>query len=137
MDTTQKKIVKTILVVEDSPVQAFSLVHMLEKHGLNVICAPNGVTGLSMAREYAPDLVILDVQMPEMDGLQVCKALKQDDATADIPIIFLTGQSQPEVLEKGLRGGAVDYIPKDAFSDYVLLETLRQLKIVSVSGHEK
>ncbi len=121
---------KTVLVVEDSPVQAFSLVHMLEKEGLTVLCAPNGPTGISMTKEYIPDLIVLDIQMPDMDGLEVCKLLKNDPATANIPIIFLTSQANPNLLEEGMRDGAVDFIPKDAFSDFVLLETLRQLSIV-------
>jgi CheY-like chemotaxis protein len=122
---------KTVLVVEDSPVQAFSLVHMLEKEGLNVLCAPNGLAGISMAREYLPSLIVLDIQMPEMDGLEVCKTLKSDPITTKIPIIFLTSLARPELLAEGMQDGAIDFIPKDAFSDFVLLETLRQLSIVS------
>lgn len=121
---------KTVLIVEDSPVQAFALVRLLEKEGLNVLCAPNGLTGLAMAREYRPDLIVLDVQMPEMNGLDVCQALKQDERTRAIPVIFFTGQSERHVLEQGLSGCAVDFIPKDAFSDMVLLETLRELRLL-------
>lgn len=129
--TTEQVQPKTVLVVEDSPVQAFSLVHMLEKEGLNVLCAPNGMAGISMSREYLPSLIVLDVQMPEMDGLEVCKTLKSDPLTAKIPIIFLTSLASPEILAEGMEDGAIDFIPKDAFSDFVLLETLRQLSIVS------
>lgn len=121
---------RTILIVEDSPVQAFSLVRLLEKEGLNVLCAPNGITGLSMARQYKLDLMILDIQMPGMSGLELYRAIKKDENLTQTPVIFLTGQSEPDVLQEGLEGGAVDFIPKDAFSDAVLLETLRELHII-------
>jgi len=122
---------KMVLVVEDSPVQALTLIKLLEKQGLGVLCAPNGKSGLSMARQYLPDLIILDIQMPEMNGFEVCRCLKQDPETVDIPIVLLTAHAHPEMLREGLEGGAVDFIPKDAFSDLVLLETLRQLKFIS------
>ncbi len=121
---------KVILVVEDSPVQALALVKLLEREGLNVLCAANGQSGLSMARCYIPDLIILDVQMPEMDGLEACHLLKQDPKTKKIPVILFTAHTEPEILKSGLDEGAVDYIPKDAFSDIVLLETLRQLNFL-------
>lgn len=121
---------KTVLVIEDSPVQAFSLVQLLERSGLSVLCAPNGASGLAMAQGFVPDLIVLDVQMPEMDGLAVCKALRAETITTNIPIIFLTSYPHPEVIKAGLAGGAVDFIPKDAFSDFVLLETLRELKLI-------
>ncbi len=124
-----------ILVVEDSPVQALALTKVLEQQGLDVVRASNGVLGVSMARGYQPDLIILDIQMPEMDGLEVCRCLKGDPETAAIPIILFTAHAEPEMLKTGFEQGAVDFIPKDAFSDIVLLETLRQLKILPVENH--
>jgi two-component system sensor histidine kinase/response regulator len=121
---------KTILVVEDSPVQALALSRLLEKQGLAVLCAPNGLAGLKLAHERHPDAIVLDIQMPEMDGLEACHFLHNDPQTTDIPIVLLTGQSTPNALRTGLEDGAVDFIPKDAFSDAVLLETLRQLEIL-------
>jgi CheY-like chemotaxis protein len=121
---------KTILVVEDSPVQALALSKLLERQGLLVTCAPNGVAGLKLAHDQHPDAIILDIQMPEMDGLEVCHYLHRDPQTVNIPIVLLTAQESPDVLRDGLEDGAVDFIPKDAFSDVVLLETLRQLEIL-------
>ena len=72
--------------------------------------------------------------MPEMDGLKVCRALKADSRCRHIPVIFLTAHSKPEVFMEGLEGGAVDFIPKDAFSTAVLLETLRQLDLLPPSS---
>ena len=127
---------KLILVVEDSPVQALSLTHLLEKEEVDVLCAPNGRSGVLLAERYHPDVIILDVQMPEMNGLDACKLLKQKVYTSDIPIVMLTAHSQPEVLMEGLGYGAIDFIPKDAFSEAVLVETLRQLNILKPARGE-
>ncbi len=122
--------VKTALIVEDSPVQALSLLKLLGLHGLNVICAPNGVAGLELAQKHLPDVIVLDIHMPEMDGLEACRRLRQNTQTESIPIILLSADTDLNTVCEGIQGGAVDYIPKDAFSDVVLLATLRQLSIV-------
>ena len=121
---------KTALIVEDSPVQALSLLKLLERQGLNVICAPNGVAGLELAHKNLPDVIILDIHMPEMDGLEACRRLKQEKNTNTIPVVLLTAHTETEAFRAGVEGGAVDFIPKDAFSDVVLLATLRQLSIL-------
>jgi two-component system, OmpR family, alkaline phosphatase synthesis response regulator PhoP len=127
---------KTILVVEDSPVQALSLMALLEKEGLIVLCAPNGVAGLQMARENHPDLIVLDIEMPDIDGLRVCRALRAAHETAKIPVIFLTSHANPDNVMDGLEGGAVDFIPKDDFSSSVLLQTLRALDMLQPEKDE-
>jgi twitching motility two-component system response regulator PilH len=121
---------KRILVVEDSPTQAMHLQALLEQAGLEVILAFDGRTGLQAAQETHPDLVVLDIQMPEMNGFQVCRQLKDTRTTADIPIIMFTRHDEEEAVVLGLQTGAVDYIPKDAFADAVLLETLRQMNFI-------
>ncbi len=121
---------KRILIVEDSPTQALHLQALLEQVGLEVLVAYDGQTGLEMARSWQPDLVVLDVQMPGMNGFQVCQQLKRTAATAEIPIIMFTRHDEQEAVVLGLQTGAVDYIPKDAFADAVLLETLRQMKLI-------
>ena len=120
----------TILVVEDSPVQAFAMIQLLEQHGLNVLCAPDGLAGVTLAEKSHPDLIILDIQMPGMDGLETCHLLKQNPAFQDVPVIFLTAYGEPEKLRKGLNEGAVDFIPKDAFTDIVLVKTLQELDMI-------
>ena len=122
---------KTVLVVEDSPVQLLILVELLERKGLMVICATDGRMGLQMAQKRHPDLIILDIEMPEMDGLEVCRALKQDEMLASIPIILFTSHVQPEVFVSGMQAGAIDFIPKDAFSEAVLVQTLVQLNFLT------
>lgn len=118
------------LVVEDSPTQATHLQAILEHEGIQVICAVNGRLGLRMAHQLRPDVVILDIQMPEVNGFEVCKTLKTSPELSEIPIILFTKWDSTEAIQLGLEYGAIDYIPKDAFADAVLLETLRQMNIL-------
>jgi DNA-binding response OmpR family regulator len=94
---------------------------------MQVDWANDGANGLEMARKSLPDLILLDVQLPGMNGFQVCQRLKDRRRTADIPIVMLTRHDDPEAVKFGLQAGAVHYIPKDAFANAVLLETIRQL----------
>ena len=122
---------KTILVIEDSATQALHLQALLEEVGLQVMCAHDGRAGLTMARQAQPDLIVLDVQLPDMNGFQVCQDLKSQGDTRHIPIIMFTRHDDPEAVVLGLQTGVTDYIPKDAFADAVLVETLRQMGLVN------
>jgi CheY-like chemotaxis protein len=121
---------KTILVVEDSPTQALHVQGLLEREGLNVALASDGLEGVRLARRLHPDLIVLDMQMPKMNGFQVCEQLKCMQETIRIPVIMFTRHDDPEMIALGLQSGIVDYIPKDAFADAVLLETLRQMGLI-------
>jgi PleD family two-component response regulator len=120
-----------VLVIEDSHTQALHLQALLEREGLAVALAFDGKSGLETAGQVHPAVIVLDVQMPEMDGFEVCKQLKEMADTADIPIIMLTCRDENAAVLEGLQVGAVDYIPKDAFSDAVLIETLRQMDFIA------
>ncbi len=122
---------KTVLIVEDNPVQALALRGWLEREGLRVLHATNGRIGVSMAQQHVPDVVVLDIEMPEMNGLEACKRLKEEPETAGIPIVMLTVREEAATVLQGLDLGAIDFIPKDVFSEIVLLETLRQLGILA------
>ena len=121
---------RTVLVVEDSPTQALHLQTMLEQEGLRVIVAEDGRRGLEKAQEIQPDLVVLDVQMPELNGMQVCRELSEQPETADIPVVLFTAHDEQESVILGLQLGAVDFIPKDVFADVVLMETIRQMGLI-------
>jgi two-component system sensor histidine kinase/response regulator len=121
---------KTILLIEDSATQALHLKLLLEQEGLEVAWASTGQMGLKMARQLLPDLILLDVQMPDMNGFQVCQQLKRAEDTNCIPVIMLTRFDDPETVTLGMQVGVTDYIPKDAFADAVLLETLRQMEMI-------
>ena len=127
---------KTVLIVEDSPIQAAALIEFLRRQGLRVLHAPNGRIGVSMARQYMPDAIILDVEMPEMNGLEACQQMRQDPQMVDIPIVLLTVRDEPKALLQGLNQRATDFIPKDAFSYAVLLETLHQLHVLDGASVE-
>jgi DNA-binding response OmpR family regulator len=122
---------KTILVIEDSTTQALHLQAVLEQGGLQVVWAQDGQAGLKVARQTQPDLIVLDVQLPDMNGFQVCQHLKSQTDTRHIPVIMFTRHDDPEAVVLGLQTGVVDYIPKDAFADAVLVETLRQMGFVN------
>ncbi len=110
METIKKK--QTVLIVDDSPVNVQMLGQLL-KDEWNVKVATNGKTALNIATsEDPPDLILLDVMMPEIDGYKICQILKASDDTKDIPIIFVTAMSQQEDEAKGLELGAIDYITK-------------------------
>jgi DNA-binding response OmpR family regulator len=121
---------RTILVVEDSQTQALHLQALLEPEGLDVSLADSGRAGLDMVEELLPALIILDLELPDMNGFQVCQRLKEKQETASIPIIMLTRHDDHKTAVLGLQLGAIDYIPKDAFTDAVLLETLRQMGLI-------
>lgn len=121
---------KTVLIVEDSRVQAEALKHLLIDQDFEVLWAQNGKDGVLLARIHLPDLIVLDIEMPEMDGLEACQQLKDNIVTRDIPIIMLTSHTDLDTLNRGLNLGAIDFIPKDTLSGPVLLETLMHLETV-------
>lgn len=121
----------TILVVEDSPTQAMHVQSMLEQNGARVLVAVDGPEGIQLAEGMQPDLVVLDMQLPGMNGLQVCKHLKSNRSTSQIPVIMFTRYDDAETIALGMQLGVIDYIPKDAFADAVLLETLRQMGLLA------
>lgn len=115
----------TVLIVEDSPTQTMHLEHLLSANGLNTICAEDGEEGLHSAQLYMPDIIVLDIELPGMDGLQLCKLLKENRYTYSIPIILFTHINNMETAKFGFQAGAIKYIPKDEFADETLLDTLR------------
>ena len=119
----------TILVVDDTP-DNLKLMSALLKDLYKVKIANSGEKALSIAASDAPpDLILLDIMMPEMDGYEVCERLKRDRATRDIPIIFLTAMTKTEDEEKGLKLGAVDYITKPISPPVVLARVETHLKL--------
>ncbi len=119
-----------ILVVEDSRTQALRLQLELLRYGFAIEIASSGLGGLAAARTQRPDLIVLDVDLPEMDGYSVCRALKADTRTADIPVVMLTRRDDAQDALAGLELGAADYIPKDAFAEHNLVESLRHLGLL-------
>lgn len=102
----------TILVADDEPVNRALIQRRLEREGYRVLTAQNGSVAVEKTKATLPDLVILDVMMPEMDGLEACRLIKEDEATRDIPVIFLSARDETEMKVSGLTLGANDYISK-------------------------
>lgn len=103
---------KRILVIDDLPENVFMLQDRLEHEGYEVITAYNGSTGIEKALSELPDLILLDVMMPDITGIEVCRRLVNNPATKDIPIILVTAKSGAEDTKEGLEAGAFDYIKK-------------------------
>jgi len=101
----------TILIVDDVPTNIQVLAGFLKKH-YQLKAATNGKQALKIIKQQLPDLILLDIEMPEMNGYEVCQTLKDNPETQNIPIIFVTANNQEEDEEKGLQLGAVDYITK-------------------------
>ncbi|MEW5842746.1 MAG: response regulator [Bacteroidota bacterium] len=103
---------KKILVIDDYPDNVFLLQSRLEREGFEVIKAYDGTMGIQKAVEEKPDLILLDVMMPDISGFDVCKTLTTKEDTKLIPIILVTALSEAESLKKGLQSGAFDYVKK-------------------------
>ena len=101
-----------ILVVEDNPVSLTLLKQLLKAHGYEVLGTLEGLQALDLAREEQPDLILMDIRLPDINGLEVTRLLKQDDRTKAIPIIAVTALASPEYERKGLESGCDAYIPK-------------------------
>ena len=101
-----------ILIVDDSPTEIHVLTTILEKLGHSITTAPNGEEGIAQAKEVKPDLILMDVVMPGMNGFQATRQISKDAETAHIPIIIVTTKDQETDRVWGLRQGAKDYLTK-------------------------
>jgi CheY-like chemotaxis protein len=119
---------KSVLVVDDNRVLVLAAERVLQKQGYDVHTASSGSRGLEMAKELKPDVIILDIVMPGLDGYQVCRTLRENDDTADIPVIFLSdggdSQEKKDGVAVGLREinmafecGANDFLQKPVAAD--------------------
>jgi DNA-binding NtrC family response regulator len=118
-----------ILIVDDIPENLNLLCQTLESFGYNVIAVPSGEMALKIAAQTPPDLIMLDIVMPEMDGFETCQRLKVNKRLSDIPVIFITARDETESLVKGFRVGGVDYITKPFENEEVLVRVQTHLKI--------
>lgn len=119
----------TILVVEDDENFRSYLEQLLSLHNYKVITAGNGASGFEKANASTPDLIITDLQMPDMDGLELCNKVLANNTMSHIPIIILTGVDDETHFEKGLAYGAIDYITKPIKSEVLILKVRNILGI--------
>jgi len=122
----------SILIVDDSFETLSLLGKILTKHNFNVVPASSGSQAIALARSKKPDLILLDINMPEPDGFMVCETLKKDPETQHIPIIFLTGKTNEDDILKGFQSGALDYIQKPFNQSELLARVRTHLKLVKL-----
>lgn len=120
---------KKILVIDDLPENVFMLKDRLEHEGYEVLTAYNGKSGIEKAQNEVPDLILLDVMMPDINGFEVCKTLVSDSRTSDIPIILVTAKTDAEDIKEGLESGAYDYIKKPINKIELLARVKSELKL--------
>ncbi len=118
-----------ILIVDDTPAMIKTLADVLKNPDYKILAATNGANALKMVADEMPDLIILDIMMPDMDGYEVCKKLKANDTTRSIPVIFITALDYEENEMFGLELGAVDYITKPIKSSIVQARVKTHLKL--------
>ena len=121
---SQQDEMTTILLVEDEQDLLELLKYNLNREGFNTITASTGEDGLKQVRSHTPDLILLDLMLPAMDGLEVCRTLKSREHTANIPVIMLTARGEESDIVRGLEMGADDYITKP-FSPRILMARIR------------
>lgn len=119
----------TILIVDDEEINRILLASILEENGFDYCMAANGDEAISVAAQEQPDLILLDIMMPDKDGYQACKELKEDPVTTHIPIIFISTMGDTEDKVKGLELGGTDYITKPFDTGELLARVNGQLKI--------
>jgi PAS domain S-box-containing protein len=123
----------TILIVDDQPTNLKMLFSFLQESGFKVLVAQSGESAITKLEKVAPDLILLDVMLPGLDGFETCQRLKATAETKDIPVIFMTALSESLDKIKGLKVGAVDYITKPFQQEEVLARIENQLKIRRLS----
>src|SRR5579864_5670787 len=121
--------IEKILLVDDVPANLAVLTSALEPQGYEIFAAPSGASALQVAAKAKPDLILLDIMMPGLDGLETCRQLKQNAATRDIPVIFITARNETENIVEGFRAGGVDYVVKPFQAEEVLTRVATHLRI--------
>jgi len=116
-----------ILIVDDDPLNIDILSEFMEKSGFSVLHASNGQEAIQLAETTPPDLILLDVLMPGIDGFETCKQLKAGKATKEIPVIFLTSLTDTSDKIKGFKAGAIDYITKPFQREEVIARVTCQI----------
>ncbi len=121
-----------ILIVDDHSQNLSVLGNMLREHGYRFVIAETGYEALDFVKKKIPDLILLDIMMPDMSGLEVCKRLKQESAFSDIPVIFLTAKRETEDIIQGFKLGAVDYVTKPFNKEELMVRVNTRLELKEV-----
>lgn len=114
-----------VLIVDDSPTETYKFKEILEKNGFDIITADNGADGVAIARQEIPDLVLMDVVMPGLNGFQATRQISKAPETKHIPVIIVTTKDQETDKVWGKRQGASDYLTKPV-DEKILMETIKR-----------
>jgi twitching motility two-component system response regulator PilH len=115
-----------VLIVDDSPTETYKFKEILEKNGFEIITADNGADGVAVARQELPDVVLMDVVMPGLNGFQATRQISKNEETKNIPVIIVTTKDQETDKVWGKRQGASDYLTKPV-DEKLLLETIKRV----------
>jgi DNA-binding NtrC family response regulator len=118
-----------ILIVDDTPANLALLADALEPEGYEILAAADGASALNIARRAGPDVILLDVMMPGLGGLEVCRELKRDAALSETPVVFITARTDGETLVRGFQAGAVDYLVKPFRPEEVVARVATHLRL--------
>lgn len=120
---------ETIMVVDDTPANLRLLNEMLQSQGYRVLVFPRGKLALAAAQKSAPDIILLDINMPEMNGYEVCEHLKADDKLKDIPVLFISALTETADKVKAFSTGGVDYVTKPFQMEEVIARVKTHLQV--------
>ncbi|MCH5344402.1 MAG: response regulator [Acetatifactor sp.] len=123
-----------IMVVDDDKMNLQMASRILTSEKMRVSCLKSGEDAIKFLQVNKPDLILLDVHMPGMDGFETIAAIKQNEATADIPVVFLTADDDVEAEKKGLGFGAMDFIKKPFVPEELLLRVRHTIELVHLHG---
>lgn len=126
-----------VLIVDDNYKNLQLLGNVLRNEDLEIAVATNGMQAIQIAKEVQPNLILLDIMMPGVDGYQVCETLKKESSTQEIPIIFLTAKTDSDDIIKGLSLGAVDYITKPFNTQELLIRVKTHLRLQNITNELK
>ncbi len=115
-----------VLVVDDSPTETFKISNVLNKHGYDVLTAESGEQGVSIAKKELPDVVLMDIVMPGLNGFQATRQLSKDSSTSNIPVVIVTTKDQQTDRVWGQRQGAKAYLTKPV-DEKLLLKTIKEM----------
>jgi DNA-binding response OmpR family regulator len=116
-----------ILIIEDDRYISKMYQLKLSLEGYDVQVAENGREGVDKVKEFMPDIILLDILMPELDGFEVLKIVKSDDATKDIPVLVMSNLGQEDHVEKGMKLGAIGYIVKSQYTPSKVVEKIKSV----------
>ncbi len=131
---------KTILVVEDEPDFQKLIRHILEQEGYETFMASNGAQGLKVLKERVPDMILLDIRLPDMDGYEICRIIRSNPRHGRVPIIMVTIESEVKNIVRGLKIGADDYIIKPFVPEELLARVkglFRQIEKLKTGKNKK